>query len=217
MNHCATVVAIKHVMNRFMPSTSMTLLHPKSENGLPLRWPTCMGSSISMCAPSRAGTPWIRTSCTWTTARSSTSARNTSPALNPLTPDLPATQPAGFPENSFRHPQCLGVSVLRGVALSIGQTLDRAGGGGADGRTHRHHTANESALIVCSYGWRELSSLSWWLWRPHVQDAAFSSNLLPPVSRGSGCAKGGPHTEAIAVTPIRPRALKAVLGVEPLD
>jgi hypothetical protein len=160
MNHCATVVAIKRVMNRFMPSTSMTLSHPKSENGLPLRWATSMGSSTSMCAPSRAGTPRIRTSCTWMTARSSTSARNTSPALNPLTPDLPATQSAGFPENRVRHTRCLVVSVLRSVAPAIAQSLGHTGGGGADGRSHWHRTAKESAPIICSFGRRELSSIS---------------------------------------------------------
>jgi hypothetical protein len=217
MNHCATVVAIKPVMNRFMPSTSMTLLHPKSENGLPLRWLTFMGSSTSMCAPSRVGTPWTRTGCTWTTARSSTSARNTSPALNPLTPELSAAQSTRFPENNIRHPKGMVVSVLRGVAPSIAQTLGHSGGGGADGRTHRHHAPNESAPNVCSYGWRELSSISWWLGRPHVPDAAFSPNRLPPVSRGSGYAKRGSPTEAIVVTPTRPWALEAVVGVEPLE
>jgi hypothetical protein len=217
MNHCATVVAIKPVMNRFMPSTSMTLLHPKSENGLPLRWPTSTGSSTSMCAPSRAGTPWTRTSCTWMTARSSTSARNTSPALNPLTPELSATQSARFPENNIRHPKGLVVSVLRGVAPSIAQTLGHTGGGGADGRTHRHRTAKESAPIVGSYGRRELSSIAWWLRRPHGQDDAIRPNRPPPVSGGSGHTKRGPHTEAIVVTPTRPWALEAVVGVELLD
>jgi hypothetical protein len=67
-----------------MRLTSMISSRLKSENGLPLRWPTSMGSSTSMCAPSPVGTLWTRASYTWTTARSSTNARSINLVSNPI-------------------------------------------------------------------------------------------------------------------------------------
>jgi hypothetical protein len=83
-NLFATVVAMTSVNSRFMRSMWMSLLRPRSENGLPLHWPTCMGSSICISPPFHAGRLLMCTSSTWTTARLSMSAHNTSPARNPL-------------------------------------------------------------------------------------------------------------------------------------
>ena len=81
-NPFATVVAMTSVSSRFMRSMWMSLLRPRSENVLPLRWPTCMASSTCMSPPLRAGRLLTCTSSTWTTARLSMSARNISPAPN---------------------------------------------------------------------------------------------------------------------------------------
>jgi hypothetical protein len=87
-----------------MRLTSMTLSRLKSENGLPLRWLTSMGSSTSMSLPSHAGTPWTRASYTWTTARSSTNVRSINLVSNPTqrlspngTPTFPQTHDGDSP------------------------------------------------------------------------------------------------------------------------
>jgi hypothetical protein len=86
-----------------MPSTSMNLSHPKSGNGLLLRWPICMGSNTFMSLPSPVGTPWICASCTWTTARSSTSARSINLVNNPVRCFSPNGTPA-FPQTHDGDP-----------------------------------------------------------------------------------------------------------------
>jgi hypothetical protein len=109
MNRCATVVAIKPVINQFTRLTSMTLSRRKSENGLPLRWATCMGSSTSMSRPSPAGTPWTRTGYTWTTARSSTNARSIN-LVNNLTQRLSPNGTPTFPQtHDGDSPACVRV------------------------------------------------------------------------------------------------------------
>ena len=89
-----------------MRLTSMNLSRLKSGNGLPLQWPTCMGSPTSMCRPSHAERPWTRAGCTWTTARSSTSARSINLAHNPLSSTFPTPRCPDVPEDRRRDPQC---------------------------------------------------------------------------------------------------------------
>jgi hypothetical protein len=93
----ATVVAIKRAINPFTPSTSMNSLHPKSENGLPLRWATYMVSSTSMWLPFPAGKLSTRANCTWMTARSSTSARRISPGHSHSSPSRPVERSSDLP------------------------------------------------------------------------------------------------------------------------
>jgi hypothetical protein len=81
-----------------MPSTSMNLSHPKSGNGLLLRWRTCTASSTSMSPPSPAGAPPIHISYAWMIARSSTSARS----IN-LVNNLPSAFHQTAPQPSHRH------------------------------------------------------------------------------------------------------------------
>jgi hypothetical protein len=84
------------LINRFMPSTSMNLLHPKSGNGMLLRWRTSTASSSSMSLPSPAGAPPTHTSYAWMIARSSTSARSINLVNNPVQRFSPNGTPA-FP------------------------------------------------------------------------------------------------------------------------
>jgi hypothetical protein len=88
----------------------MSLSRPKSENGLPLRWATCMGSSTSMSQPSPVETPWTHANCTWTTVRSSTSAHSINLVNNPIqrlsphgTPTFPQTDDGDSPACVFVH------------------------------------------------------------------------------------------------------------------
>jgi hypothetical protein len=92
----ATVVAMTSVSSRFTRSTSMSLSRPKSENVLPLRWPTCMASSTCISARHPVERPWTHTSSAWTTARLSTSARSINRDPNPLTPVMPIARHMGF-------------------------------------------------------------------------------------------------------------------------
>jgi hypothetical protein len=94
----ATVVAIKRAINPFTPSTSMNSLRPKSENGLPLRWATYTVSSTSMWLPFPVGKPSTHASCTWMTARSSTSARRISPGRSHSMPSRPVERSSDPPE-----------------------------------------------------------------------------------------------------------------------
>jgi hypothetical protein len=109
----------------------MTLSRPKSANDLPLHWLISMGSSTSMCSPSRTGTLWTRTNCTWTTARSSTSAHSTSPAPNPVALDPPTAWFTGIPDKSIRHFRGLILSVFPGIAPRSAEALAHR----ASGRT----------------------------------------------------------------------------------
>jgi hypothetical protein len=76
---------------------SMNLSHPKSENGLPLRWRTCTAFSTSMSQPSPPGVPPTHTSYAWMIARSSTSARSINLVNNP-TPRLSPHGASAFPQ-----------------------------------------------------------------------------------------------------------------------
>jgi hypothetical protein len=87
----------------------MTLSRLKSGNGLPLRWLTCMGSSISMSLPSPAGTPLTHTSYTWTTVRSSTSARSINLVNNPIQHLSPHGTPMFVQTHDGDSPACLRV------------------------------------------------------------------------------------------------------------
>lgn len=80
-----------------MLSMSMNLSHPKSENGLPLRWRTCTASSTSMSLPSPGGVPPTHTSYAWMIARSSTNARFINLVSNP-TPRLSPHGAPAFPQ-----------------------------------------------------------------------------------------------------------------------
>jgi hypothetical protein len=102
-NLSATVVAIKRAINPFTRSTSMNLLRLMSENALPLPWPTYMASSTSTWLPCPVETTWTRASCTWMTARSSTSARNISLAPNPIVIPITCTCSASCPGDLLGH------------------------------------------------------------------------------------------------------------------
>jgi hypothetical protein len=123
-----------------MRSTSMNLSRLKSGNGLPLRWLTSMGSPTSMCRPSHAERPWTRAGCTWTTARSSTSARSINLAHNPLSSTCPTPRCPDVPDDRRRDSQC-GVICARPCATrrvvdARAPTLRTAGPMGVPIRRH---------------------------------------------------------------------------------
>jgi hypothetical protein len=124
------------VINRFMRSMSMNSSRLTSENALPLRWPTCMGSPTCMCRPSRVDRPWTRAGCTWTTARSSTSARSINPAHNPLSSICPTPRCPDVPEDRRRDPRCRVIRARPCAARRVVDALDHPDRGGADERPH---------------------------------------------------------------------------------
>jgi hypothetical protein len=99
-----------------------------------LHWPTCMGFPTCMCRPSPVKKLRTRASCIWTIARSSTSARSTSPAPDPLISVLPVVQRKGIPESSKFHFQRPAVSIPLGLPKV---NLDR------------HHPLKAAHIAVC--------------------------------------------------------------------
>src|SRR5262245_19502629 len=124
---------------------SMTLSRLTSENALPLRWPTSMGSPICMCSPSLVETSWTRGNCTWTTAKSSTNAPSTSPANNPLTANVPTAWCTDVPEHRIRYFQCRRIGSRQCAALRAVEALDSLGNGGPIGGPIRRHGSRRCA------------------------------------------------------------------------
>lgn len=129
-----------------MRSMSMSLSRPKSENALPLRWPTSMACTTCTYSLSRVETLWTHGNCIWTTAKSSMNARSTSPTNNPFTPDNPTLCCPDGPEHHTRYCQCRVICSRQYGGRRVVQALDNLDNGAVDGRLHQTTQLKRSSL-----------------------------------------------------------------------
>jgi hypothetical protein len=187
-----------------MRSTSMSSSHLQSENGLPLRWPICMASSTCMSPPSPVGRSRTRTTFTWMTARSSTSAHSISPEPNSPTRTIPVAWTTGISQDVHGNSHGLTVNFLRLMPPHEVAALGLVASDRGDGWSEQNFGADERLSLAGASS--RLSSSSWLLWSAlvvegvfgrfrHIPDPTILCRLLPPTLRSRGGCRALPEDE----------------------